>query len=148
MSDDFSLHFWTWYATDEYGLVFEVCRRMRALDFLQSPASLQSSQIPYCPACETWSEMMLPVHDLIEDLPPDLPLLAKNLKELWHLCEELPPHAFGCDDFEMFNDPAWEPLRTCAKEALQRMDWANLQGQIDAIERECRQKLSTHKHRL
>jgi len=144
MSEDFSLHLWTWYATDEYALVFKACGWMKALHFLHLPAAVQSSQIPYCPACETWSEMMLPVAEFLEHLPANLPFLAKDLNAVWLLCNELPEEAFRCDDFEMFYAPASEPLRSAAAQVLQRLGWEHLQTQIDDLESECRQKLFRH----
>ena len=141
MSNDFSDHFWTWYATDEYELVLEACQLMKALDFLQAPASEQSSQIPYCPACETWSEMMLPVSAFLEKVPDDLRSLKRGLSTVWVMCNELPVPAFRCDDYEMFSNPAWEPLRSAAAETLQSVGWDNLQTRADDLIFECRQKL-------
>jgi hypothetical protein len=148
MSEDFSNHFWTWYATDEYRLVLEVCELMKALDFLQAPASVQSSQIPYCPACETWSEMMLPVNDFLKKFPTDLsPSLQEALSTVWLLCNELPEDAFRCDDFQMFHAPDWAVLRSAASEALRWLEWESLQPQIDDVMLECHRALFPHSDR-
>jgi hypothetical protein len=88
--------------------------------------------------------MMLPVLDFLEHLPADFPFLEKNLNAVWLLCNALPGSAFRCDDFEIFHDPAWVPLRSAAAEALQCLGWESLQTQVDDLVRECRQKLVLH----
>lgn len=146
-SEDFHGQLWTWYATDEYDQVFEACGWMRAIHFLQLPAAEQSARIPYCPACETWSDMMVPVQRALENLPPGVPQLEQQLHALWGLCHDLPESAMRCGDFDLFKDPAWMPLRSAAAEALRLMGWEFLEAQIDELERECGEKLFPSKAR-
>ena len=148
MQEDFTDRFWTWYATDEYKFVLEACELMKALDFLQAPASVQSSQIPYCPACETWSTMMLPVNSFLEKFLADLPpSLRDALNTVWLLCNELPEDAFRCDDFEMFQASDWAPLRSAASEALRCLGWESLQPQIGDVMLECHKALFPRSNR-
>jgi len=146
MPEDFSDRFWAWYATDEYRLVLDVCELIKALEFLQAPASVQSSQIPYCPACETWSTMMLPVNSFLEKFQTDLsPPLREALCTVWLLSNELPEGAFRCDDFEMFHAASWAALRSAASEALRCLGWEGLQLHIEEVMAECHRALHSRK---
>lgn len=142
MEQDFSDHFWTWYATDERRRLLVVCELIKALEFLQAPAETQSSQIPYCPACETWSMMMLPIASFLEEFPPDLsPSLREALAAVWLACNELPEESFRCDNFQMFHLEGWDVLRSVASKALHELDWENLELHVDEVISELRQKL-------
>jgi hypothetical protein len=146
MPDDFSDRFWTWYATDEYRLVLDVCELIKALEFLQAPASVQSTLIPYCPACETWSTVMLPVNGFLEKFPSDLsPPLKEALSTVWLLSNELPEDAFRCDDWEMFHAASWVALRSAASEALRWLGWESLQPHIEVVMSECHRALYSRK---
>jgi hypothetical protein len=145
MPDKLCLALWTWYASDDYKPVLMVCELAQALLFLARPAAEQASSIPYCPACETWSEMMLPVDDFLNGFtePLDEPLRLK-LGQLWTLCNALDATAFRCDDFQMFHHPDWAPLRATAIEALDIMGWEMLAAHQDELLLESRQKLFPH----
>ncbi|PIF90657.1 hypothetical protein CLU86_1546 [Acidovorax sp. 62] len=146
MQEDFTDSFWTWYATDEFRLVLDACELMKALSFLQSPASVQAANIPDCPACETWSVMMLPVNSFLERCSVDITApCSEALNTVWILSNELPESAFRCDDSNMFYAEEWSALRSAAAEALQCMGWETLRPHLDNVMLECHQALFPHR---
>lgn len=141
-ADQISLDLWGWYAVDEFEPVLKVCELAKALEFLSLPALEQSTLIPYCPACETWSEMMLPIDDFLKSFSePISASLREKLEAMWVICNSLSQPAFHCDDYDIFENPEWEPLRMRAIEVLQMLDWSTLQNQIDELMIECRKAL-------
>lgn len=59
---EFSTTVWEWHGQDEYKRILAVCEAIPALTFLAMSADEQRNAIPYCPACEAWSETMLPLN--------------------------------------------------------------------------------------
>lgn len=130
MNDDFELAFWTWYATDEHGLLLHACRGMKALHFLQSPSSVQSKELRCCPGCDI-EDLTSQVDDFLRKASMDFPMLERQLMEVLDKCSQLPESAFTWDDHEMFTDPAWQPVRVAASAALQLAGWGNLHAYVD-----------------
>jgi hypothetical protein len=134
MTDKLCLELWTWYACDEFRPVLQVCELSKALEFLSRTAQEQSTTIPYCPACETWSEMMLPIRDFLDKFSENLEhTVREKLERLWERCNSLDGAAFRCDDFNMFDSPQWQPIRTEAADLLQAIGWEILVEHIDEL---------------
>lgn len=101
--------------------------------------------IPYCPACEAWSNMILPVNDFLESFPAKISVaLRQKLEVLWEMSNALSQDAFHCDDFEIFHHSEWERLRVEADAALQMIGWDTLKDQVDELMLECRKALYPH----
>jgi hypothetical protein len=151
MPDKLCLEMWSWYAVDEFKPVLQVCELATAVKFLGQPAEQQSASIPYCPACETWSEMMLPINDfLCSFTEPIADVLRSHLERLWELCNALDGSAFRCDDFEIFKDAQWVPLHAEAAVTLDIMGWEFLEPHVDDVMLKSRRELypSAFKPRL
>jgi hypothetical protein len=145
MSERFSSILWGWWAADEYKDVLVFCQLCKALEFLSLGADYQMANIQDCPACETWSEMVLPIHSFLENCPQ---AATQNVKDaltcLWTSCNDLSEDAFRCYDIELFMNPEWERIRVEATAALQLMDWQNFKGEADRLILECRMALYPH----
>jgi hypothetical protein len=70
----FSTALWEWYGQDEYKRVLAVCEAIPALESLAMTSDLQQRTIPDYPACEAWSEIILPLNEvlLINALPAEI----------------------------------------------------------------------------
>lgn len=135
MNEDFELGFWTWYATDEYKPLFDACRGMVALDFLQSPASVQRTSLRCCPECDI-DDLMSEVEDFLRCSSSVFPTLERQLTEVLTQCSRLPASAFSWAEAEMFTAPDWEPVRAAASTALQTAGWSNLRSHVEEFLRE------------
>jgi hypothetical protein len=145
----FSEILWGWYGQDEYGRVFSVCEGLQALDFLAMTADLQRCGIPYCPACETWSEVMLPLERTLTACGSALPAeIRTRLQLLWEQCNALTDAAFHCDDWFMFDHEEWQPLRTTAAALMQLMDWEEIEPFREQLLEDCRNAIRGVKPRV
>ena len=130
MNEDFELIFWTWYATDEHRPLVDACHGLKALDFLESPSSVQCKTLNCCPACDV-EDLMSRVERFLHNVRIGSPILEKRLMEVLDQCNQLPESALTYDDFLMFTDPAWESVRAAAAAALQLAGWSNLRNHVD-----------------
>lgn len=148
MHEKLSIQIWIWYLADEFKAVLELCSLCKALEFLSLEAAEQSSTIPYCPACEVWSDMMLPLNDFLEKFPEKIdPTILGKVEHLWKTCNELSELAFHCDDFEIFQNPEWPPIRSKAREILNEVDWVNFKNDADDLMLKCRMSLYPHMYK-
>lgn len=135
----FYTHLWQWYGQDEYQKVLSVCEAIPALTFLAMSPDEQRNAIPYCPACETWSEVMLPLNEAITICGTAMPAEARSeLEKVWGLCNALSEDAFHCDDWWIFDHTEWQPLRTAAEQALAVLEADQLRPYLDEVTLDCR----------
>ncbi|MFJ2319612.1 hypothetical protein [Pseudomonas sp. NPDC087817] len=128
-----------WFGQDEYGRVFAVCEGLLALHFLAMTPEEQRGAIPYCPACETWSEVMLPLERTLTACAGALPMdIRTRLQSLWEQCNGLTEAAFHCDDWFMFDHAQWQPLRVAAEELKQLMEWQDIEPFREELLEDCR----------
>ncbi|PQP06417.1 hypothetical protein C5612_01240 [Pseudomonas frederiksbergensis] len=135
----FSTTLWEWYGQDEYKRVLAVCEAIPALQFLALTPDLQRRAIPYCPACEAWSEMMLPLNEVLSICGNALPTeIRKRLQGIWELCNSLTEAAFHCDDWFIFDHDEWWPIRTAAVELVGLMELLEINPFLDDLLLDCR----------
>ncbi len=148
MHEKLSIQIWVWYLADEFKPVLELCILCKALEFLSSEAVEQSLLIPYCPACEVWSDMMLPLNDFLEKFPERLDSETRlKAEHLWNTCNELSEVALHCDDWSIFHNPEWNRVRSEAREILNDVDWYNFQNDADDLMLKCRKSLYPHRYK-
>ncbi|STQ89306.1 hypothetical protein [Iodobacter fluviatilis] len=142
MDEKLSIQIWVWYLADEFKPVLELCVLCQALEFLSLEAVEQSSTIAYCPACEVWSDMMLPLNNFLENFPERLTQEMRiKIERLWNICNELSEVAFHCDDYEIFHNQEWNQVRSEAREILSVVDWQNVKNDADDLMLKCRMSL-------
>ncbi|MPQ71642.1 MULTISPECIES: hypothetical protein [unclassified Pseudomonas] len=135
----FSTTLWEWYGQDEYERVLVLCEAIPALEFLALTADLQQRAIPDCPACEVWSEMMLPLNEVLSTCGSVLPEQIRTcLERLWKLCNGLTEVAFHCHDRLMFDHDEWWPIRTAAQELLDLIESLEINPFLDDLLLGCR----------
>lgn len=135
----FSATLWEWYGQDEYKRVLVVCEAIPALHFLALTPDSQRSAIPYCPACEAWSEMMLPLNEVLSICGNALPTeIRTQLQGIWELCNSLTEAAFHCDDWFIFDHDEWWPIRTAAEELVGLMELLEINPFLDDLLLDCR----------
>lgn len=136
---DFPDRLWEWYGQDEYKRILAVCLAIPALDFLAATAEVQRYSIPSCPACETWSEKMLPVNEVLEVAGKALPMdVRAALEKVWQLSNDLSEAAFHCGNQHMFTHEEWQPLRDAAAHALDLLGAKALAPHLDELTLDCR----------
>src|SRR3979490_625503 len=133
----FSTTLWEWYGQDEYKRVLAVCYAIPALEFLALTSDLQQRTIPDCPAFETWSELILPLNEVlsISALPAEI---KTRLQDIWALCNSLTEAAFHCHDPLIFDHDGWRPIRTVAAELLDLMGSLEINPFLDDLLLDCR----------
>ncbi len=135
----FSTTLWEWYGQDEYKRILAVCEAIPALQFLALTPDLQRSAIPYCPACEAWSEMMLPLNEVLSICGNALPTeIRTRLQGIWELCNSLTKAAFHCDDWFIFDHDEWWPIRTAAEELVGLMELLEINPFLNDLLLDCR----------
>lgn len=140
-----STQVWTWWMHDEFKKILVLCELCTGLSFLASSASDQSLTIPHCPACEVWSDKILPVKDFLNEIHEPLEIqLQHSLELIWDGCNSLSDDAFHCGDWEIFSHVEWEPIRAAANLALDLIGWMELKNEKDQLELNSRQKLYPH----
>jgi len=128
METSFSARVWNWYADDEYEKLLSFLQLCYGLEFLALEEKQQSESIPYCPACEVWSEKILRIKDFADDYGNDIPADIKNeLLSIFESCDNLSSDAFHCDDQFMFSHNEWASIRSAAINCLSRIEWCTLQ---------------------
>lgn len=147
MSEKLSSIVWDWYATDERKDVLALCDLCEALEFLSAGAAHQMANIPDCPACETWTEMVMPIESFLKSCPRSVPQDVRDaLDHLWTSCNSLGESAFHCWDVEIFLDPEWDGIRTQAAAALELIDWQSFKADAGVLAIECRMVLYPHRY--
>lgn len=147
MSEKLSSIVWDWYATDEHQHVLALCELCEALAFLSAGAAHQMANIPDCPACETWTEMVMPIESFLKRCPRSVPQDVRDaLDHLWASCNSLGESALRCWDVEIFLDPEWEGIRTQAAAALELIDWQGFKADAGGLVIECRMLLYPHRN--
>ncbi|WP_095131804.1 hypothetical protein [Pseudomonas sp. Irchel s3h14] len=136
---EFSTTLWEWYGQDEYKRVLAVCEAIPGLTFLAMNADAQRDAIPYCPACEAWSETMLPLNEALTVCGAAMPCEVRTgLQQVWDLCNSLPETAFHCDDWWIFDQYEWQPLREAAEQALDLVEAVKIAPYLDELILDCR----------
>lgn len=147
MSEKLSSIVWDWYATDEHQHVLALCELCEALAFLSAGAAHQMANIPDCPACEIWTEMVMPIESFLKRCPRSVPQDVRDaLDPLWTSCNSLGESALRCWDVEIFLDPEWEGIRTQAAAALELIDWQGFKADAGVLVIECRMLLYPHRY--
>ncbi|VXC06085.1 conserved hypothetical protein [Pseudomonas sp. 8BK] len=142
METSFSARVWNWYADDEYEKLLSFLQLCYGLEFLALEAKQQSESIPYCPACEVWSEKMLRIKDFADNYGNDIPVDIKNeLLSIFESCDNLSSDAFHCDDQFMFSHNEWASIRNAAINCLARIEWCTLQAYAPEFEGRARNVL-------
>ena len=142
METSFSARVWNWYADDEYEKLLSFLQLCYGLEFLSLEAKKQSESIPYCPACEVWSEKILRIKDFVGDYENDIPADLKNeLLSIFESCDNLSSDAFHCDDQFMFSHNEWSSIRSAAINCLARIEWRTLQEYAHEFEGRARNVL-------
>lgn len=134
MKMEFSTLFWEWYGQGEYKRVLAVCNVIPALRFLSVDADTQRETIPDCPACETWSTMILPLADTLSTVGTAMPsTILAALQDVWDLSNSLSEGAVRCRDRYIFDHEEWQPLRASAKRALLLLDEEKIAPYLDEV---------------
>lgn len=129
MEAEFSTKVWNWYAEDEYEKLLLFCQLCSGLEFLAMEAAEQSSSIPYCPACEVWSDKILRIYDFENNFGNSLPASIKaQLSLLFELCDNLSSEAFHCDDQLIFHNQEWEAVRQASRDVMSSISWSTLKA--------------------
>jgi hypothetical protein len=116
-----------------------VCKAIPALEFLALTSDLQQRTIPDCPAREAWSEMILPLNEVLSICDSALPAEIKaRLQDIWELCNSLTEAAFHCYDQLIFDHDEWRPIRTAAAELLELMESLEINPFLDDLLLDCR----------
>jgi len=134
MSEKLSSIVWDWYARDEHKDVLALCELCEALEFLSAGSAHQMANIPDCPACETWTKMVMPIESFLKSFPRSVPQDVRDaLDHLWTSCNLLGESAFHCWDVEIFLDPEWDGIRTQAAAALEVIDWQGFKADASVL---------------
>jgi hypothetical protein len=124
MDSPFSANVWNWYAENEYEKLLSFLQLCAGLEFLALEAPDQIASIPYCPACEVWSEKILRIKFFIDDYESAItPQLKKELISVFELCNNLSSDAFHCGDQHIFNHGEWTSIRLAAINSLDSLEW-------------------------
>jgi hypothetical protein len=124
MDSAFSANVWNWYAENEYVKLLSFLQLCSGLEFLALEAPDQIASIPYCPACEVWSEKILRIKFFIDDYESAITIqLKEELISVFELCNNLSNDAFHCDDQYIFNHDEWKCIRLAATNALESLEW-------------------------
>ncbi|VVP66112.1 hypothetical protein [Pseudomonas fluorescens] len=135
----FSTTLWEWYGQDEYQRVLVVCEAIPALEFLALTSDKQQRTIPDCPACEVWSEMILPLNEVLSVCGSALPEVIKaRLQGICERCNSLTEAAFHCHDQLIFDHDEWRPIRMAAAELLDLMESLEINPFLDDLQLDCR----------
>ncbi|WP_259696436.1 hypothetical protein [Pseudomonas brassicacearum] len=135
----FSTTLWEWYGQDEYKRVLAVCEAIPALEFLALTSDMQQKTIPDCPACEAWSEMILPLNEVLSICGSALPAqINTRLQDIWERCNSLTEAAFHCHDQLIFDHDEWRPIRTASSELLDLMESLEINPFLDDLLLDCR----------
>lgn len=98
--------------------------------------------IPYCPACEAWSEHIVDIHEFLETFDTTLSAELRKLLELvWDQCNGLSAAAFHCDDWDMFTHFEWDEIRLHARQALAIIGWEDMRAHMEQLTLDCRAEL-------
>jgi len=137
---------WEWYGQDEFKRVLAICEVLPALGFLAEPAEVQNDTAPYCPGCETWSEMMLPVQEALDVIGNAMPKdVRAALETVWTLCNDLSEDAFHCGNEHIFIHEEWQSVREAAAQALDLLGATELAPYLDELTRDCRNTIMGRK---
>lgn len=135
----FSTILWEWYGQDEYKRILAVCDAIPALEFLALNSDMQQTIIPDCPACETWSMMILPLNEVFLACGSALPAQINiRLRDIWERCNSLTEAAFHCHDRLIFDHDEWRSIRTASAELLDLMELGNISPFLDDLQLDCR----------
>lgn len=135
----FSTTLWEWYGQDEYKRILAVCEAVPALEFLALTSDMQQKTIPDCPACETWSQMILPLNEVLSVCGNALPVqIDTRLRGIWERCNSLTEVAFHCHDRLIFDHDEWRPIRTASAELLDLMALSDIDPFLDDLLLDCR----------
>ncbi|WP_460110037.1 hypothetical protein [Pseudomonas sp. S3_H04] len=139
----FSSTLWAWYGQNEYKQVLAACEVIEALGFLAQPSDIQQTTIPDCPACEVWSEMILPIEKLLSICRRGLPEDVKSrLEDIWQRCNSLTEAAFHCHERLIFEHEEWMPIRTRATELMALMESSEIHPFLGDLQLDCKKLLS------
>ncbi|WP_225930135.1 hypothetical protein [Pseudomonas botevensis] len=134
----FATTLWEWYGQDEHKRVLAVCEAFPALEFLALTSDIQKKTIPDCPACETWSQMILPLNEVLTVCGSALPAqINTRLRDLWERCNSLTEAAFYCHDRLIFEHDEWRAIRTAAAELLDLMELQDINPFLDDLLLDC-----------
>ncbi|WP_123599215.1 hypothetical protein [Pseudomonas frederiksbergensis] len=135
----FSTTLWEWYGQDDYKRVLAVCEAIPALEFLALTSDMQQKTIPDCPACETWSQMIFPLDEVLSVCGSALPAqINSRLRDIWERCNSLSEAALQCHDRLIFDHDEWRPIRTASAELLDLMELLDINPFLDDLLLDCR----------
>lgn len=146
LKDPLALEVWDWYVNERFSLIQSFINMCESMAVLAEDAERQRELIIDCPIDEVWYRHAWNIKSFHDKLGKEIDSdIAAQLIDVVSQVEGLSDSAWRSDDYQLFSDPEWQPVREDAQIILAKIQWKSIVRYTGELLDACKAKRRLYK---